>query len=123
MFLPRWMDYLLKIEWLCAGLAMLAAFWTAGGSWLLFAVLVLAPDLSMLGYVAGPRVGALAYNLLHNLIGPAILAGLAWLAASDVALQIAMIWSFHIAADRALGYGLKLPSSFQDTHLGRIGQS
>jgi hypothetical protein len=28
----------------------------------------------------------------------------------------------HVGMDRALGYGLKLPSAFQDTHLGRIGR-
>lgn len=120
---PRWMDITLKLERLCIALATLVVFWVIDGSWLLFAVLVLAPDLAMLGYLAGPRAGALAYNLLHSVIGPAILAGVAWLAASDVALQIAIVWLFHIAVDRALGYGLKLPSSFQDTHLGRVGRS
>ncbi len=94
-----------------------------GGSWLLFAVLLLAPDLSMLGYLAGPRIGALSYNLAHSAIGPAVLAGIAWLLAGDIALQIALIWAFHIAADRALGYGLKLTTSFQDTHLGRVGRN
>jgi hypothetical protein len=28
----------------------------------------------------------------------------------------------HSGMDRMMGYGLKLPSSFQDTHLGRIGR-
>ncbi len=123
MSLPRWMDITLKLEWLCIALAMLVVFWVVDGSWLLFAVLVLAPDLAMLGYLAGPRAGALTYNLLHSAIGPAALAGAAWLVASDVALQVAIVWLFHIAVDRAIGYGLKLPSSFQDTHLGRVGRS
>jgi hypothetical protein len=122
MSFPRWMDITLKLEWLCVAAALAAGFAVTGGSWLLFALLVLLPDLSMLGYLAGPRTGALAYNLAHTLIGPAALAGGAWFAASDAAFQVALIWAFHIAADRALGYGLKLPTSFQDTHLGRVGR-
>jgi hypothetical protein len=120
--LPRWLDLTLKLEWLCVAAALAACFALTGGSWLLFAVLVLVPDLSMLGYLAGPRAGALAYNLAHSLIGPAMLAGIAWLGASAEMLHVALIWAFHIAGDRALGYGLKLPSAFQDTHLGRIGR-
>ncbi|MFI0846377.1 DUF4260 domain-containing protein [Mesorhizobium sp. IMUNJ 23232] len=116
------MDATLRIEWACIALVAAAVFTTMGGSWLLFAVLVLAPDLSMFGYLAGPRVGAFAYNLVHTLIGPTVLAGIAWVADSNIVMQIALVWVFHIAVDRALGYGLKLPTSFQDTHLGRIGR-
>ena len=116
------MDVTLRIEWACAALTLAAIFWVMGGSWLLFALLVLAPDLFMVFYLAGPRAGAFAYNLVHALIGPALLAAIAWATESNVAMQIALIWTSHIAVDRALGYGLKLPTSFQDTHLGRIGR-
>jgi hypothetical protein len=36
---------------------------------------------------------------------------------------LALIWIAHIGLDRALGYGLKLSTSFSDTHLGPIGRS
>lgn len=91
-------------------------------SWWLFALLILAPDLSMLGYLAGPRVGAIAYNALHILIVPLVLALAGYVVGSSMATAIGLIWIAHIAIDRALGYGLKLPSGFQDTHLGRIGR-
>jgi hypothetical protein len=122
MQLSRWMDVTLRIEWVCLALAVAAVFAMMGGSWLLFAALVLVPDLSMLFYLAGPRIGTFAYNLVHILMGPFVLAALAWATDSVIAKQIALIWAFHIAVDRALGYGLKLPTSFQDTHLGRIGR-
>jgi hypothetical protein len=112
----------LKLEWAFIAAGMALAFAAAGGSWLLFALLVLVPDLSMLGYLAGPRLGSLAYNLAHSLVGPAALLTVAWFASRDPVLEIAIIWAFHIAVDRSLGYGLKLPTSFRDTHLGRIGQ-
>jgi hypothetical protein len=101
--------------------AVLAYRWLDGG-WGLFALLVLAPDLSMLAYLAGPRVGAFGYNIFHTLLGPALLAAPGVAIASPLALQVAAVWLFHIAFDRMLGYGLKLPTAFRDTHLGRVGK-
>jgi len=93
-----------------------------GGPWLLFAVLILAPDLSMAGYAAGPRIGAAVYNLFHTIVGPALLAFASYSGLAGWMLPVALIWLAHIAADRMLGYGLKLPTGFRDTHLGRIGR-
>lgn len=93
-----------------------------GEGWLLFFVLLLAPDLSMLGYLGGPRIGALAYNVVHTYAVPVLLAVVGLLIGSALAVAIALIWTAHIGMDRALGYGLKLPTGFQDTHLGRIGR-
>jgi hypothetical protein len=113
---------LLRAEGLAVALASIAAFARSGASWLLFAALILAPDLSMLGYVAGPRAGAAAYNAVHIYLGPvALLAGAAVLGA-PTGMAIALIWSAHIGVDRALGYGLKYGESFGATHLGRIGR-
>lgn len=121
MALPRWADILLRLEWLAALAALLCVYGHTGGSWLLFAILILAPDLSMLAYLAGNRAGGLAYNTVHTLVVPAVLGMVALLVQNQLALEISLIWAAHIAADRVLGYGLKL-SSFQDTHLGRIGR-
>lgn len=107
------------------GLALLAvsvlAYARFGEGWLLFAVLFLIPDLSFLGYLAGPRLGAWAYNLAHSLIGPLLLAAAAGLTGGDPPIALALIWLAHIGFDRALGYGLKSPDSFGVTHLGLIG--
>ena len=102
--------------------ASLVAYGLLGFSWLLFAVLILAPDLSMFGYLAGPRVGAIAYNAVHTLIAPAVLAAAAWLLTAPLLTALALILLAHIAADRVLGYGLKHPTGFKDTHLGQIGR-
>jgi hypothetical protein len=110
------------MEWLAVLAASLAVYGWLGFSWLLFAVLILAPDLSMLGYLAGPRVGAIAYNAVHTLIAPAVLAVAAWLLAAPLLTALALILLAHIAADRALGYGLKHSTGFRDTHLGQIGR-
>lgn len=90
------------------------------GGWGLYLVLFLAPDLAMLGYLAGPRVGSVCYNVLHTLGGPIALAGVAWWTAWPLGLLLALIWVAHIGIDRALGYGLKYPTAFKDTHLQRL---
>jgi uncharacterized protein DUF4260 len=100
----------------------LLLYWKASGSWLLFIVLILAPDLFMLGYLGGPRFGGAVYNLGHTWLLPGILGAVGILWSTALAIDIALIWFGHIGVDRLLGYGLKLPTAFQDTHLGRIGR-
>ena len=85
------------------------------------AVLILAPDLSMLGYLAGPRIGAAAYNAVHAYVGPVILLSVAVALAAPVGITIALIWIAHLGIDRALGFGLKYGAGFAFTHLGRVG--
>ena len=118
----RPVDLAVRLEWIAVAVVALVLYAMAGVSWWLFALLILAPDLSMLGYLAGPRVGAFAYNALHILIVPLLLALAGHVLANPMATAIALTWVIHIAVDRALGYGLKLSSGFQDTHLGRIGR-
>ncbi len=94
-----------------------------GASWWLFAALWLAPDLSMLGYLASPCRGARIYNAYHNYVPPVVLALCALLLnLHGVWLAIALIWINHIGVDRALGYGLKYAEGFGWTHLGRLGK-
>jgi hypothetical protein len=93
-----------------------------GASWWLFAALFLVPDLSMLGYLAGPCWGARIYNAIHTYVTPAALALCALLFQEHVALAIALIWASHIGMDRLLGFGLKYADGFGYTHLGRLGK-
>jgi hypothetical protein len=105
------------------GVALLALsvllYWVNGESWLLFGALLLAPDLSILGYLAGPRVGAAIYNVFHTYAMPAVVGALSMVLASPMAVALALIWFAHIGVDRTVGYGLKYPTSFKDTHLQR----
>ncbi len=95
-------------------------YWLHGGSWWLVALLLLAPDASMLGYLAGPRFGAAAYNAFHSYPLPAVLAAFGLLGGFPLALAVALVWFAHIGMDRTIGYGLKYPTAFGDTHLGRV---
>lgn len=119
---------LLRLE----GLAVLVlASWLyarGGHGWALFALLFLAPDLSFVAYLAGPRGGAVGYNALHSYLGPVVLG--AWALATDhrhdgasgsTIVAVALIWAAHIGFDRAVGYGLKYGTRFHATHLGELG--
>jgi Domain of unknown function (DUF4260) len=106
---------------LFVGMVMLYAAWD--GSWWVFALLFLAPDLSFLAYLSGPKAGALVYNAAHSYMAPMALMTLGFGFAAPLTLSVAMIWLAHIGFDRALGYGLKYAAGFGFTHLGRIGRN
>jgi hypothetical protein len=112
----------LRLEGAALFLAAVLVFWRLGGSWLLFVVLFLAPDLSFLAYLASPRIGAVVYNAVHATLGPLALFALGFWLDAPVIESLAMIWLGHVGIDRALGYGLKYATAFNDTHLGRIGR-
>ncbi len=104
------------------GGAVGAYLWLDGSFWL-FVLLALAPDLSMLGYLAGPRVGSIFYNAVHSYVGPVALIAIAGWQGLTLGVLVGLVWAAHIGADRAVGYGLKYPSGFKDTHLGSLGGS
>ena len=116
------------VQWLrLEGLAVvaLATFFYArsGASWWLFAALWLVPDLSMLGYLRGPRLGSWCYNAVHTYIGPIALTAIALGFDHPALVPYAYIWFHHIGLDRLLGYGLKYPWGFPQTHLKSLPQS
>ena len=111
---------LLKVEEACLLVCAILLYQNLHYSWLLFAILFLTPDLFMLGYLLSPRIGAATYNLAHTLALPLALLFLSYLRHWPLAASIALIWTAHIAFDRLLGYGLKYPTFFKDTHLQHI---
>jgi hypothetical protein len=111
---------LLRVEGFALLVASVVLYWQAGGEWWLFLLLLLAPDLSALGYVAGPGVGAVTYNTVHTALLPVALALVGFLAGSALAVQLALIWLAHIGMDRMVGYGLKYPTAFKGSHLQRV---
>jgi len=114
---------LLRLEGLAlfGGMTLLYVVWD--GSWWVYAVLFLAPDLSFAAYLAGPRAGAIVYNAAHSYLAPMALMTTGFAIDQPLVLSIAMIWLAHIGVDRALGYGLKYGAGFGFTHLGRIGKA
>ena len=114
---------LLRLEGLTLFLGMILLYAVWGGSWLLFAVLFLVPDLSFLAYLADAKTGAVVYNAAHSYLAPVALMTSGFAIGDPLTLSIAMIWLGHIGIDRALGYGLKYAEGFGYTHLGRIGKA
>jgi hypothetical protein len=113
---------LLRAEGLSLLAAAVALYGHVGGDWRMFALFFLVPDVSFAGYLAGPRVGALSYNVMHAMIAPLLLGAVGVALGSQTGVCLCLIWLAHIGFDRTLGYGLKHAKGFGFTHLGRIGK-
>lgn len=111
---------LLHLEGLAVLVLSLYFYWDSQFSWVLFLVLLFAPDISMLGYVVNNRIGARIYNIFHTYTIAIIIIFVGLLFENETALAIGLIWSSHIGMDRMIGYGLKYPTDFKDTHLNRV---
>ncbi len=117
-----WIRPWLRAEGAAVFAAGLAGFLAIGAPWYLFILLLLVPDISAVGYLRGPRVGAIVYNLAHDLATGVVIAGIGVALGAVPLMAAGAILVAHSGMDRLAGYGLKLPTSFQDTHLGRIGR-
>lgn len=113
-----------RIEGAGVFLAAIALAGVTQSGWPLWAwpLALMAPDVAMLGYLGGPRIGAALYNAAHLYAGGLALALLGLLAGSPDIIAAGGIWLAHVGFDRAAGFGLKMGSGFRDTHLGRIGR-
>ncbi len=108
---------LLRLEG-AAVLALAILFYRElGGGWGFFVALFLVPDISLLAYLGGARVGAVVYNAVHTYLVPALLYAYGFAAARPTLMLVALIWGAHIGVDRLLGFGLKFQTSFKHTHL------
>ena len=115
--LPRVLLHLEGAGLLAAAIILYAE---RGFSWWAFAIFLLAPDLSALGYLVNARTGSTVYNLVHTTLFPLALGLLSLGAGSAPGLQAALIWLAHIGMDRLFGYGFKYPDGFKNTHFSRI---
>lgn len=112
----------LRAEGVSAFAAGAGLYLHLGGSLLWLVPLLLAVDVSMVGYLTGPRPGAFVYNLAHNWATGIVVLALAWWLGSPAVALVGAILVAHTGVDRVAGYGLKYPTAFADTHLGRLGR-
>jgi hypothetical protein len=113
---------LLRLEGLAALTAGAGVYIAAGGPWLLLVPLLLLVDVSMAGYLAGPRPGAILYNIAHNQATALAVLGAGAIAGITPLILAGAVLLAHSGMDRLAGYGLKYGTAFRDTHLGRIGR-
>lgn len=107
---------LLRLEGLAAFAAATGAYLALGYDWRVFLLTLLLPDLAMLGYLFGPKIGGWSYNLAHSTIAPALVALVAFTVTPSF-IPVALVWAAHIGMDRTVGYGFKSRQSFHVTHL------
>ena len=111
---------LLHLEGLANFITAIALYANQQGNWWTFALLLFTPDVAMLGYLHSTRLGAFTYNLAHTYITPLLLIALSVAIASPLLMHLALILLAHIGMDRMVGYGMKYPTAFKDTHLGKV---
>ena len=117
------MKILLKLEELFLFGLALFHFAQLDYGWGLYALFFLAPDLSMIGYLANPRLGALTYNLIHHKGLAVALYIVGYVLSTPWLMFAGVVLLGHSSLDRVFGYGLKNEDAFQNTHLGIIGRS
>jgi hypothetical protein len=113
-------NILLRLEGLTVFIGAIILYAQQSASALTFVALLLLPDASIIGYMVNPRMGGLIYNAVHTYALPALLTGIALVFSIPGGVSIMLIWFAHIGIDRALGFGLKYPSAFKNTHLQRV---
>jgi Domain of unknown function (DUF4260) len=111
---------LLRLEGIVLAAAALAVYLHLDYSVVALLALLIAVDLSLVGFLAGSKVGTLTYNFAHTTAFPLIPGGVGVLTDDALMVQIGLAWLAHIGIDRALGFGLKYSTAFSDTHLQRV---
>ena len=111
---PRMM---LHLEALGVLIASVVLYFNQGFGTLTFFALLLAPDLAFIVYAVDQKIGIFVYNLAHFVAFPALLILLGIVGEWSGGVQLGLIWATHIAMDRSIGYGLKYPDDFKQTHL------
>lgn len=111
---------ILHLEGLTVFGLSLYLYWLNDFSWLLFFLLILAPDFSMVGYLFNPSFGAKLYNIFHTYVISLLIIFFSLIFSNSTLLAVGIIWTAHIGMDRMVGYGLKYPTHFKDNHLNRL---
>jgi hypothetical protein len=112
--------YIIRLEGLAVFITAVYFYHLFYRDWLAFALLLLIPDISMVGYFINKKLGALFYNLVHNYILGFSAAFFGFAFDNDLILFLGLIFLAHVGIDRFLGYGLKYPSGFKDTHIQKL---
>jgi|SRR5690606_8480418 len=108
----------LKLEEATLFLLCIFLFSLLNFDWWWFPVLLLVPDIGMIGYAIDSKIGAFSYNILHNRVVASLVAMYSLTSDNQYWQLVAIILLAHISLDRALGFGLKYKDSFNNTHLG-----
>lgn len=112
----------LKLEAFALAILMVVLTYKSSAPlWILLATFPLF-DIGVIGYLKNTKLGATTYNISHSSIVPTLLIVVGIISNTEWISVLGFSWSFHIAVDRALGFGLKHEHSFKETHLGHIGK-
>lgn len=116
------MKILLKLEEAAMLLLSIFLLWNSNASWFWYLLLLLGPDISMVGYGVNNKTGAFLYNLFHHKGVAIVVFMIGIYLGNELLQQVGVVLFGHSSMDRILGYGLKYEKGFEFTHLGMIGK-
>ena len=108
----------LRVDGAVLFIASIILFSLTNQHWWIYPTLLFVPDIFMIGYIRGTKIGAFFYNAGHSYFLPSLLCLYGW--HHTLCLAIGLIWLGHVGFDRMAGYGLKYDSDFKHTHLGSL---
>ncbi|CIT28002.1 MULTISPECIES: DUF4260 domain-containing protein [Bacilli] len=114
------MGILIRLENAFVFITAVIIYFMFGFSLWLFLILLLVPDISMLGYLYNNKIGSYIYNIGHSYIVPILITLLYLAMGVNFLLGIALIWLAHISMDRTIGYGLKYTVGFDKTTIQKV---
>ena len=117
------MKFVIQLEEVAMLAISIYTLYFLNADWWIYLLLLFGPDISMLGYLAGNKAGAISYNLFHH---KAIAIAIFLTGFNNQAYWLELTGSIligHSSLDRMLGYGLKYFQGFSFTHLGQIGRA
>src|SRR4051794_25058795 len=88
----RW----LRVEGATLLVGSLIAYSTTDRAWWLVPLALLLPDVTMIGYLGGARLGSYLYNLAHSTPLPAVIVAIGWWQDKPLVVALALIWLAHI---------------------------
>ena len=117
------MKNIIKLEELAMLGCSIYALYELDVQWWWYLLLALGPDISMVGYLGGNKLGAALYNLFHHKAVAIAVAFIGILLSETTLIILGLILFGHSSMDRMFGYGLKYDDGFKHTHLGMIGKA
>lgn len=116
------MKLILKLEEVAMAIISIyfLSIYNLGLSFWIWLILFFTPDIGMLGYTLNTRIGAITYNLFHHKALALLIAAMGFYLHNNIVTAIGILLFAHASFDRILGYGLKYPDNFKNTHLGNL---
>jgi len=100
-------NFIVRLEGVAVFCLATYIYFQISGNWWLYLILALSPDIAALGYLFNSKFGAATYNVFHTYAVTIIVILWGLIFHTHLVLEIGLIWTCHIGADKIFGFGFK----------------